>query len=94
MFIILVYCLVRNEIAYSSSDKLIYIRQFLPNGFEMKLKSILQGHDAEVTQVFKAILVIISYFEYSSPILCVYSYFYYVLRLPSLFSWPALLNYK
>ena len=63
MFIIFVYCFFRNEIAYSSSDKLVYIRQFSPNGFEMKLKSILQGHDAEVTQVFEARFVIISYSE-------------------------------
>jgi len=47
----LVYSSERNEIAYSSSDKLVYIREFSSNGSEMKLKAVLHGHEAEVTQV-------------------------------------------
>ena len=45
------FCFLRNEFAYSSADKLVYIRQFSPVGSEMKLKAILQGHESEVTQV-------------------------------------------
>jgi hypothetical protein len=43
--------LSRNEFAYASSDKLIYIRRFSDKGNEMTLTAILQGHEAEVTQV-------------------------------------------
>ena len=42
-----VHC--RNEIAYSSSDKMVYIRKFSPCGIEMVLLSTLQGHYNEVT---------------------------------------------
>ena len=38
---------------YSSSDKLAYIRKFSPVGTEMKLVAVLQGHEAEVTQVMQ-----------------------------------------
>lgn len=41
----------RNEFAYCSADKLAYIRKFSPNGSEMNLQVILQGHESEVTQV-------------------------------------------
>ena len=41
----------RNEFAYASSDKLVYIRQFSDRGAEMTLSAVLQGHEAEVTQV-------------------------------------------
>lgn len=45
------YCLERNEFAYASADKLAYIRKFSPRGTEMLLQAVLQGHEAEVTQV-------------------------------------------
>ncbi|CAH3158443.1 unnamed protein product [Porites lobata] len=45
------YSLERNEFAYASSDKLVYIRQFSERGAEMTLSAVLQGHEAEVTQV-------------------------------------------
>nr|KAJ3422640.1 hypothetical protein HK105_007194 [Polyrhizophydium stewartii] len=41
----------RNEFGYASSDKLAYIRKFSPVGSEMTLTSVLQGHEAEVTQI-------------------------------------------
>ncbi|KAI8908490.1 WD40-repeat-containing domain protein [Gorgonomyces haynaldii] len=41
----------RNEFAYASSDKLAYVRRFSSNGGEMKLMAVLQGHEAEVTQI-------------------------------------------
>ncbi|XP_031573939.1 ribosome biogenesis protein WDR12 homolog, partial [Actinia tenebrosa] len=47
----LTYSVERNEFAYASSDKLVYIRQFSNKGNEMLLSAILQGHEAEVTQV-------------------------------------------
>ncbi|XP_073256527.1 uncharacterized protein [Porites lutea] len=47
----LTYSLERNEFAYASSDKLVYIRQFSERGAEMTLSAVLQGHEAEVTQV-------------------------------------------
>lgn len=47
----LVYCAQRNEFAYASCDKLVYIRQFAERGSDMKLKAVLQGHEAEVTQI-------------------------------------------
>ncbi|KAJ3051739.1 hypothetical protein HK097_007248 [Rhizophlyctis rosea] len=45
------YCAERNEIAYASADKLAYVRRFSPKGDEMVLLAVLQGHEAEVTQV-------------------------------------------
>uniref|UniRef100_A0A7M5UDS4 Uncharacterized protein n=1 Tax=Clytia hemisphaerica TaxID=252671 RepID=A0A7M5UDS4_9CNID len=47
----LVYCQERDEFAYCSADKLVYIRAFSEDGSQMKLKAVLQGHEAEVTQV-------------------------------------------
>lgn len=47
----LAYSPERNEFAYASSDKLVYIRQFSDRGAEMTLSAVLQGHEAEVTQV-------------------------------------------
>ncbi|TPX59029.1 hypothetical protein SpCBS45565_g07846 [Spizellomyces sp. 'palustris'] len=47
----LAYCPERNEFAYASADKLAYIRKFSPKGTEMLLQAILQGHEAEVTQI-------------------------------------------
>lgn len=47
----LTYSAERNEFAYASSDKLVYIRQFSDRGAEMTLSAVLQGHEAEVTQV-------------------------------------------
>ncbi|OAJ36383.1 hypothetical protein BDEG_20563 [Batrachochytrium dendrobatidis JEL423] len=41
----------KNTIGYASSDKLAYIRKFSPNGSEMTLVCVLQGHEAEVTQI-------------------------------------------
>ena len=43
--------LSRDEIAYCSADKLVYIRSFSEDGSQMKLKAVLQGHEAEVTHV-------------------------------------------
>ena len=40
-----------NEFAYSSSDKMVYIRKFSTNGSKMTLVNTLQGHEAEVTCV-------------------------------------------
>ena len=45
------YNVERNELGYTSSDKLAYIRKFSPVGSEMTLTAVLQGHEAEVTQV-------------------------------------------
>jgi len=47
----LTYSPERNEFAYASSDMLVYIRQFSDRGAEMTLSAVLQGHEAEVTQV-------------------------------------------
>lgn len=47
----LTYSLDRNEFAYASSDKLVYIRRFSDRGADMTLSAVLQGHEAEVTQV-------------------------------------------
>jgi WD40 repeat protein len=41
----------RNEFGYCSADKSAYIRKFSPNGNEMKLVAVLQGHEAEVTTI-------------------------------------------
>ena len=45
------YCAKRKEFAYASADKQAYIRAFAVTGTEMVLKCVLQGHEAEVTQV-------------------------------------------
>ncbi|KAI8592288.1 quinon protein alcohol dehydrogenase-like superfamily [Geranomyces variabilis] len=45
------YCAERNEYAYASEDKQAYVRKFSPKGSEMYLQAVLQGHDAEVTQI-------------------------------------------
>ncbi|KAJ3124143.1 hypothetical protein HK098_001370 [Nowakowskiella sp. JEL0407] len=45
------YCDERGEFAYASADKLVYIRRFTPKGDEMQLLAVLQGHEAEVTQI-------------------------------------------
>ncbi|XP_071959328.1 uncharacterized protein [Antedon mediterranea] len=45
------YCPKRNEFAYASSDKMVYIRKFSEVGSDMTLCNTLQGHDAEITQV-------------------------------------------
>lgn len=39
------------EFAYSSSDKMVYIRKFSTTGSKMTLVNTLQGHEAEVTCV-------------------------------------------
>jgi len=41
----------RNEIAYASSDHLVYIRKFSTVGSEMTLLNTLQGHFSDVTSV-------------------------------------------
>ncbi|XP_077985512.1 uncharacterized protein LOC144440123 [Glandiceps talaboti] len=41
----------RNEFAYASSDKMVYIRKFSESGRKMTLCNTLQGHDGEITQV-------------------------------------------
>ncbi len=43
------YFYYRNEFAYSSSDKMVYLRKFSTEGKEMVLLNTLQGHYAEVT---------------------------------------------
>jgi WD40 repeat protein len=45
------FCQERKEFAYASADKQAYIRKFSTKGSEMTLIAVLQGHDAEVTQV-------------------------------------------
>ncbi|XP_071806782.1 uncharacterized protein [Asterias amurensis] len=45
------YSSQRNEFAYASSDKMVYIRSFEPDGSKMRLTNTLQGHDGEITQV-------------------------------------------
>ncbi|KAH3833025.1 hypothetical protein DPMN_106327 [Dreissena polymorpha] len=45
------YSEVNKEFAYSSSDKMVYIRKFSTTGSKMTLVNTLQGHDAEVTSV-------------------------------------------
>ena len=45
-------CFFRDEFAYAASDKLVYIRQFSDKASNMKLTGILQGHEADVTQVY------------------------------------------
>ncbi|XP_078482123.1 uncharacterized protein LOC100175309 [Ciona intestinalis] len=45
------YCQKRNEIAYTSSDGMVYIRAFSPVGSEMVLRNTLQGHELEITAV-------------------------------------------
>ncbi|GCC21546.1 hypothetical protein chiPu_0020018 [Chiloscyllium punctatum] len=47
----LAYSPKRNEFAYSSSDGMIYIRHFSPTTSQMKLVSVLQGHEADVTAI-------------------------------------------
>ncbi|KAL4227310.1 hypothetical protein ACF0H5_012756 [Mactra antiquata] len=42
---------IQKEFAYSSSDKMVYIRKFSTTGSKMTLVNTLQGHDAEVTCV-------------------------------------------
>ena len=44
-------CHCRKEFAYSSTDKMVYIRKFSTTGSKMTLVNTLQGHDAEVTCV-------------------------------------------
>lgn len=41
----------RNVFAYSSTDKLVYIRHFSLDGTKMKLENTLQGHSLEVNCV-------------------------------------------
>ena len=41
----------RNEFAYGSADKMVYIRKFSPTGKEMVLQNTLQGHENDVTCV-------------------------------------------
>ena len=43
------HCFTRNEFAYSSSDKMVYIRKFSLDGHQMVSCNTLQGHDGEVT---------------------------------------------
>ncbi|CAK8695799.1 unnamed protein product [Clavelina lepadiformis] len=45
------YCRKRNEFAYASSDGMVYIREFSPNGSEMRMCNTLQGHELEITSV-------------------------------------------
>ena len=44
------YYTFRNEFAYSSSDKLIYIRKFSKRAAEMRITSVLEGHEGEILQ--------------------------------------------
>ncbi|XP_022092949.1 uncharacterized protein LOC110980503 [Acanthaster planci] len=45
------YSCQRKEFAYASSDKMVYIRSFDPDGSKMRLSNTLQGHEGEITQV-------------------------------------------
>lgn len=47
------YCFVsvRNLFAYSSTDRLIYLRQFATKGSDMKLVATMKGHVSEVAKV-------------------------------------------
>lgn len=45
------FCLYRNEIAYATSDHMVYIRKFSTVGSEMTLINTLQGHFGEVVSV-------------------------------------------
>ena len=58
LFVHLFYCCCfrRNEFAYSSTDKLVYIRKFAEIGSEMKMAAALQGHKSDVTQLRFVIL--------------------------------------
>ncbi|XP_065836008.1 uncharacterized WD repeat-containing protein alr3466-like [Oscarella lobularis] len=47
----LAYSSSRNEFAYSSSDKMIYVRKFSKRAAEMRITSVLEGHEGEVLQV-------------------------------------------
>jgi len=47
----LAYSRTRQEFAYSSLDKQIYIRKFSINPDQWKLLHVLQGHDGEVTHL-------------------------------------------
>ena len=47
------YCAERREFGYASADKQAYIRKFSTRGNEMTLVAVLQGHEADVTQVHK-----------------------------------------
>jgi WD40 repeat protein len=40
-----------NSFAYVSADKMGYIRKMADNVYEMKLVGVMQGHEADVTQV-------------------------------------------
>ncbi|OUM59102.1 hypothetical protein PIROE2DRAFT_15457 [Piromyces sp. E2] len=41
----------RKEYAYSSADRMIYLRKFSPRGDEMPLQAVMQGHEEEVRQI-------------------------------------------
>lgn len=43
--------LSRKEFAYSSSDKMVYIRKFSLRGPDMVMINTLQGHEGEITCV-------------------------------------------
>lgn len=43
------YSELREEFGYASADKYAYIRKFSEDGSKMRLKVVLQGHEAEVT---------------------------------------------
>ncbi|KAI8810660.1 WD40-repeat-containing domain protein [Cladochytrium replicatum] len=45
------YSAERNEFGYVSADRMGYIRRFSTKGDEMTLVAVLQGHEAEVTQI-------------------------------------------
>lgn len=45
------YCHKRNEIAYASSDNIVYIRHFSNDGSLMHLRCTLEGHEQEISAV-------------------------------------------
>ncbi|XP_074652528.1 uncharacterized protein LOC141906930 [Tubulanus polymorphus] len=51
VIISMAYSPSRGEFAYSSSDKMVYIRKFSTTGTKMVLLNTLQGHEGEVTCV-------------------------------------------
>ena len=45
------FFLFRQQFAYASSDRMVYLRQFSTDGSKLTLVNTLQGHYGEVTSV-------------------------------------------
>ena len=50
----------RNLFAYSSTDRLIYLRQFATKGSDMKLVATMKGHVSEVAKVSTSYTIMVS----------------------------------